>query len=211
MMNRLVKLGLTALVLGLSACTSTPVHYYTLLAPAGAPKTDEQAVDFLIEVLPVGIPAQLDQPQLVVRQGKSGLAVLENERWAAPLSDELRHALSTALTHHLQTQDIAGLAKPTGKSVLRIKLQIRRFDSWPGQKVGLEAGWSLGFADDANNARMVCGAQLEELAPGGYSELVRAQQRAIDALATKIAQDARNWASHGIVQGVLPTGACSEP
>lgn len=192
-MKSRICLGLLAL--GLTACStaSAPVHYYTLLAPPAASPRAEPAVSFLIEVLPVGIPEQLDQSQLVVRQSDSAIAVLDGERWAGTLSDELRNALSAELISRLGTQDIAGLVKPANKSVLRIALQIRRLDAWPGQKVQLDADWSLDFARPAENSRQLCHARFEEAAPGGYPELVQAEQRIIAALATRIAAEARNW------------------
>jgi uncharacterized lipoprotein YmbA len=191
-MKRLVRRCQLAAVVGLTACSSAPVHYHTLLAPIEQVAATEQlAAPFLIEVLPVGIPVQLDQSQLVVRQGDSGVTVLDGERWAGPLGDEVRAALSAKLTRRLATQDIAGLARPTNKQVMRIKLQVRRFDVWPGQRSQLD--WSLGVADEAGNARLTCRGQFDATAPGGYPELVQAQQRLIAELAARIAADARAW------------------
>jgi uncharacterized lipoprotein YmbA len=192
-MKRLVRLCQLAAVAGLTACSSAPVHYHTLVAPIEQVAATEQPAPFLIEVLPVGIPVQLDQPQLVVRQGDSGVAVLDGERWAGPLGDEVRAALSAKLTRRLGTQDIAGLARPSDKQVMRIKLQVRRFDVWPGQRSQLDADWSLGVADEAGNARLACHGQFDAAASGGYPELVQAQQRLIAELAARIAADARAW------------------
>ncbi|MFT3964069.1 membrane integrity-associated transporter subunit PqiC [Propionivibrio sp.] len=193
-MNRPILHGLTAVSLALGACASAPVHYHTLLpvlenrTTAGQPPSG-----FAIDVLAVGIPAQLDQPQLVVRQGPTGVAVLDGERWAGPLGEEVRNALSAELVHRLQTRDVAGLAKPANKPVLRLKVQIRRLDAWPGSKVSLDADWALGFAGEAADARLVCSGQFEAAAAGGYPELVLGQQRLVAALAERIAADARNW------------------
>ena len=201
-MKRLVRLCQLAAVIGLTACSSAPVHYHTLLAPIEQVAATGQPASFLIELLPVGIPVQLDQPQLVVRQGDSGVAVLDGERWAGPLGDEVREALSAKLTRRLATQDVAGLARPSGKQVVRIKLQVRRFDVWPGQRSQLDADWSLGVADEAGNARLTCRGQFDMAAPGGYPELVQAQQRLIAELAVRIAADARAWS-------LSRTAACS--
>jgi uncharacterized lipoprotein YmbA len=184
---------LTALPLFLGACASPPAHYHTLLPVQEKPAAGgNPPAAFLIDVLAVGIPAHLDQPQLVVRQGATGVAMLEGERWAGPLSEEMRNALSAGLVSRLKTQDLAGLARPAHKPVLRVKVEVRRFDAWPGDKVRLDADWALGFADEAA-ARLVCGGQFEAPAPGGYPELVAGQQRLIAALAERIAADARRW------------------
>ncbi|MBA5689926.1 PqiC family protein [Rugamonas apoptosis] len=192
-MKRMLRLFRLAAVAGLAACSSTPLHYHTLLAPAGQGAAAAQPAPFLIEVLPVGIPVQLDQPQLVVRQGDSSIALLEGERWAGPLDDEVRAALSANLTQRLATQDIAGLARPGDKPVMRIKLQVRRFDIWPGQRAQLDADWSLGLADEAGHARLTCRGRFDMATPGGYPAQVQGQQRLIAALADRIAADARAW------------------
>lgn len=195
-MNRLIHLGLAVWVGSLAGCVSTtPVRYHTLLAPAAQATTAGEPVGFLIDVLPVGIPASLDQPQLVVRKGGGEVALLEGERWAGTMADEVRDALSVELAHRLATQDIAGLVQPSGGPVLRIKLQVRRLDAWPGQRIQFEADWILGFANEAGNARLVCSGRFDEPASGGYPELVQSQQRAMASLAARIAADARAWAS----------------
>jgi uncharacterized lipoprotein YmbA len=194
-MKRFTRLFLLAGFAGLTACSSAPVHYYTLLAPAVPAAESGQSSPFLIEVLPVGVPVQADQPQLVVRQdgGGSGVAVLDGERWAGPLGDEVRLALSASLTRLLATQDVAGIARPGDRPVMRIKVQVRRFDLWSGHGAQLDADWSLGVADEPANARLACHARLEAPTAGGYQELVQAQQRLIAELANRIAADARAW------------------
>jgi uncharacterized protein len=192
MINRLTLSCLVAVAL--AACSSSPpVHYHTLLAPVASAQIASANAPFLIEVLPVGIPPQLDQAQLVVRQGNSQIAVVDGERWAGPLADEFRNALSTQLTQRLHTQDVAGLTAPKDQPVLRIKVQVRRLDAWPGQSVQLEADWSLGVAQQPGNARFICHGQFQEPAAGGYAELVQAQQRSIAALAARVAEQAQAW------------------
>ncbi|MGH8348629.1 MAG: PqiC family protein, partial [Pseudomonas sp.] len=111
-----------------------------------------------------------------------------------PLSDEIRSALSSELNRRLGTQDISGLAPPVNKPVMRIKVQIRRLDNWPGRHVELQADWSLSFAGDTTSSRLLCQAQFRENAPGGYPQLADAQQHIVTVLAEQIATDARRWA-----------------
>lgn len=196
-MKRFLPWGvLTAFGFGLTGCASSPVHYYTLMAPAmtnSAPT--KPPVAFRLDVLPIGLPAQIDRQTLVVRQGENGIAILDSERWTAPFSDEFRDALSDNLTRSLGTQDISGLPRTKGERVLRVKLQVRRLDAWLGQRIQLEADWTLGFISDPENKQLSCHAQVDIAAPGNYSELVGAQQRAIAQLAATIAADARGFAN----------------
>jgi len=196
---------LTGCVLGLTACASSPVHYYTLMAPVlEASVPTKPPVAFLIDVLPVSIPAQIDRQTLVVRQGENGIAILDGERWTISFSDEFRDALSDNLTRSLGTRDISGFPPHKEKRILRVKLQVRRLDAWLGQQVQLDADWTLGFVGDATNNPRTCHAQFDIAAPGGYPQLVGAQQRSIMLLAAAIAADARGFADS-------PGAACIAP
>ncbi|MGE8679117.1 MAG: PqiC family protein [Achromobacter marplatensis] len=196
-MTRPIRISLLALTLALAACSaSTPVRHYTLLIPRGDVAPQGPPARFVVDVLPVTLPEYLNQPQLVVRQDDSGmLAVLDDERWLGPLDEEIRNALSAQLVDRLGTQDVAGLSLPSDGQVIRVKLQIRRFDAWPGKRVQLEAGWTLGDARIPGSAKLVCHGRFEEPAAAGYPALVQAQQRLIAALAERIGQDATTWSA----------------
>ena len=86
-----LRLAAAVTLLGtLAACSSAPTHFHTLIPPSsGLPPN---TAPFLIDVQAVGVPPQVDQPALVLRQGASGIAVLDGERWASPLGDEIRGA-----------------------------------------------------------------------------------------------------------------------
>ncbi|MCA6970496.1 PqiC family protein [Pectobacterium carotovorum] len=205
-------LSLTVLAL-LSACSSPPVRYHTLLTPASPAATlsfmanTTHAAPFFIDVLPVGIPAQLDTSQLVIRQGDSGAVVLDNERWLSPLSEEIRTALSADLTQRLNTQDVSGLVRSADTPVVRIHLQVRRFDSWPGQSVALDADWSLSavgaVGEEDGRARLICRSQFTEQTANSDTAMLRAQQQIIARLAEQIAATANRWMPDR--QGTCPT------
>jgi len=196
-MKAALHVGLVAMISTLAACSSAPVHYYSLRPPLDRENTTVPAAPFLINVLPVGISAELDMPQLVVRQGQSGVTVLDGERWASPLGDEVRGALSAHLTTMLSTQDIAGLPQQPHDRVLLIKVQIRRIDAWPGQRVQLVADWELAFANDPRQIRISGSGCFDEAAMAGYPQLTSAYQQAVKALAARIRVDARALAGPG--------------
>ena len=173
-----------ALALGLAACASQPAHYYTLIAPAQA-RQPAPAAPFQFELLPVGIPAQVDQPQLVIRQGGQGVAPLSGQRWIAPLADEVRGALSADLAQALHAQDATGLPSG-GKPRLRIKVDLRRFDSAPGEYAVIDAAWSVRQLQ--GDAMLACTSQFREPVGAGYDALVEGHQRALARLAGEIGQ-----------------------
>jgi uncharacterized lipoprotein YmbA len=189
----------------LAACASAPVHYYTLIpASDGAPaETAAAPAPFQFELMPVGVPAQNDVPQLVVRQGGQAITPLNGERWAAPLADEVRGALSVDLARSTHAQDISGGVATNGKPVLRIKVDLRRFDSSPGDYARIDATWTV--RELRSQAVLTCSSQISESAGQGYATLVAAHQQALSTLAGQIASVAPAMAA-----GSVPP-ACPSP
>jgi len=177
---------------GLAGCTSPRVRYHTLVSP-DAVTTPISPANFVIEVLPVGVPAQLDTQQVVIRQSDSRVAVLDNDRWLSPLGDELQTALSSRMTQRLNTVDVAGLARDNSQPVVRILVQIRRFDSWPGKAISLDANWSLSTIAGDKRRRLVCKSQLSQKISTDSTQMFSAWQTLMDRMANKVAQTATAW------------------
>ncbi|MET0330957.1 MAG: PqiC family protein [Dyella sp.] len=193
-MIRLRSLAAATLALMLAACASAPMHYHTLVAPAATPSNVSVGASLPFELLPVHIPVQVDQPQLVVRQGEQGVALLDGERWVAPLADEVHSALSSDLVQALPGQNVNGL--PMGsKPVLRITLNLRRFDSLPGDYALIDAAWSLRLSQPVDGATLACTSQIRESVGAGYDALVQGHQQALQRLAEQIGRAARPFAA----------------
>lgn len=187
--------------MGMSACSSPATHYYTLQDTAPSAPARLATPPFQFEMLGVRMPVQVDQPQLVVRQNRGNLAILENDRWSAPLADEFHDALTDRLERQLGTRDLAGLPKDARRPVLTLKTDVRRFDSLPGQYALVDVVWSLGIHGDSQPHRtLTCASQIREPAGIELNSLVMAHQRVIDQLAANIAITAGAWARG--------TGAC---
>ncbi|MGA0586239.1 PqiC family protein [Dyella sp. KRB-257] len=189
------RLAPVVAALALGACASAPTHYYTLIAPAAdVPAATLPGLPF--ELLPVGVPAQDDQPQLVIRQGGQGVALLEGHRWIAPLGDEIRGALSADLSQALGRPDVSGLAHE-GTGVARIKVDVRRFDSQPGGYALLEAAWSVRvLGGDVPGRTLACTSRFNQAVAGaGYDALVQAHQQALGRLAGEVAEAVRALAA----------------
>jgi uncharacterized lipoprotein YmbA len=182
MIRTLRLAGASALLVALAACSSAPTRFHTLIPPS-APLAGGSSA-FVIDVQSVAVPPQVDQPSLVLRQGASGIAVLDGERWASPLGDEIRGALSADLSSRLGTHDVHGLPRSKDARVVRVQMDVRRFDSEVGGNATLEAGWSVRSGDTANAA---CASRVSEPAGSTYDTLVEAHQRAIGKVADQMA------------------------
>jgi hypothetical protein len=180
-------LAIGALALDLAACASPPIHYYTLV-PVATGSASDMAVPVPFELLPVGVPAQVDVPQLVIRQGGQDVVVLNGERWIAPLANEVHAALAAYLADALGAQDLSGLPG-SDQSRLRIKLDLRRFDSIAGQAALIDAVWSVRSLK--GGAAVTCTSRLSEPVGPGYDALVQGHQQAIARLADEVADVSR--------------------
>ena len=180
--------------LALAACASAPLHYYTLVAPEADAPAAAAVPGLSFELLPVSVPAQVDQPQLVVRSGAQGMQLLNGERWIAPLADELRSALAADLARTLPARDASGLSAGN-QPRLCIKFDVRRFDSQPGEYALLAGTWSVrqvgaGRAGQAEMA-VTCADSVRESVGAGYPALVEGHQRALARVAAHITVAAR--------------------
>lgn len=173
---------LAALSALLTGCGSAPpTHYHTLLPP---PSTNGQATVAMRldwDVLPVTVPTQVDQPQWVLRTSDGSLVVLEQERWIAPLSDEIHGAIVQRLTKSFGPPQIGPSADDAAS--WRIRIDVRRFDLMPNREARFEADWSLRWAGGA----ISCHATVSRPVTGpDYVALARAQQQAVAHLADAI-------------------------
>jgi len=190
---------LGVLTITVAACSSAPIRYYTLVAgsaPAAADTDRAERIPFVLTR--VGIPVQVDQPQLVLRAGPQRIDLLEGDRWIAPLGDELRAALSADLARDLPGRDVTGLADTAG-ATLTVRVDLRRFDSVPGADAAIEAVWTLNWPGaDGKPAVLGCSTAIDEpvaaAAGPGYDALVQAHQRALAKLAGVIASAAQGLA-----------------
>jgi len=184
-MIRRVRMLAPLAIATLAACASAPTHFYTLL-PQSSPAHSAGPADYRIDVLPVRIPAQDDQPQLVVRESDDRVALLEGERWVAPLGDQIRAAVSDRLSRDLGVVDVHGLPESGPRRVYRVKLDVRRFESVPGRYAREDIVWSVHQAD-AEHAALTCASSLTEPVGSGYAALVLGHQQALAVLSGRIA------------------------
>jgi uncharacterized lipoprotein YmbA len=188
-----------ACVLGLAACASTPTHYYTLIAPATPSPANVSQAPFQFEMQPVLMAVQVDQPPLVIRQGNGSLAILENERWGAPLGDEFHDALTGQLERRFGSRDLAGLPKQSELPVLSVRTDVRRFESVLDQYALIDVVWNLsmrgpGALPGGKRQTLTCSSVIREQAGLGMESLVLAHQKAVSTLADIVSRTAAQWA-----------------
>jgi hypothetical protein len=167
-----------------AGCASTPVHYYTLVPPPDETRPASEAT-LAIEVRVVHTPPQFTRSELMIRTGPTEVTLLENERWASPMNDEIKEALRLDLQRRL---GMNGLGPHFAK--LTIDVDVQRLEAALGQYALLEASWSASLSATAprpTGARATtCTFQADEKIHAGYIGMVEGYQREIAALAGAI-------------------------
>ncbi|MCE0464573.1 PqiC family protein [Pseudomonas uvaldensis] len=158
-MPPMLKSALVAALLLLGACRSDPVHYHTL-SPAQPASQPPANADIRIEQ--VSVPPQVDRPQMVIRQGNSGLVILETEWWGASLADELRSSLEEPLSN-------------PGAPRLLLRVDVQRFDSIPGRYARMDVQWRLRSVGNEASP-LTCRSALQTPATAALDDLVTAHQ-----------------------------------
>ena len=173
-------------MLAFAACgTPPPTHFHSLMptdiaARPGAPA----ASGVVVRLEPIRVPAQVDQPQWLVQLSDDSMAVLEQERWASPLREELQQALMEELI--VGQGAIDARTQPAPTAVARVAIDVRRFDSLPGREARIQGSWTITGSDARNASR--CEWLIREAAPGSFTALAAAHRRAVSRLGAAIGQ-----------------------
>ncbi|KAB0495043.1 PqiC family protein [Pseudomonas vancouverensis] len=171
-----LKITLVTALLLLAACRSDPIQFHTLTPVQSGDHS--RAITGGIKIEAITVPPQVDRPQIVIREGNSGLAILETQWWGANLVDELRNALEIQLVN-TGTQ---------GRQSVRIDIQ--RFDSVPGQYALMDVKWRLRSGTQADSPKIICRSTLQTPSGASIDDLVLAQQNNVKRLAAMISQAA---------------------
>ncbi len=141
-----------------------------------------------IAVGPITLPEMVDRPQLVVRVAANRVEILEAQRWAEPLKDEIPRLVARNLGRLLGSNRVSSYRQFAGAAPdYRVLLDIVRFDCLPGREVTVEAAWSL--RRHAGGAARHGRSLLREQVQGeGYEPLVAALQRALVGLSGDLAR-----------------------
>jgi uncharacterized lipoprotein YmbA len=177
---RLIVAWLVSVAVG---CTSAPVRYYTLTVPPDqALSASDNAL--VIDVRIVHTPRQLNRAELMVRTGPSEMTLLENERWASPVSDEIKGALRLELKRRLPRGFTHTYAR------LTLDIDVQRLEAELGRYALIEASWraTLSSTGERSNGApaTMCTFQANEKIQPGYAGMVEGYQREIGALADAI-------------------------
>jgi uncharacterized lipoprotein YmbA len=167
---------LFAALLVLAACSSSPeIRYYTLSAesvpPSGAAPTIRPAgAPYAIDA--VIIPDLLDRPQIVLRTNTNAVEMLDYDRWAAPLPDQLERVLAADLSARLGPDAVIDPGLPTNlRAERRITVSILEFDPGRSRESALEVSWEISDAKSGSTPAASRSFRARHVAPAKGSDV----------------------------------------
>ncbi|MGC8494413.1 MAG: PqiC family protein [Syntrophobacteraceae bacterium] len=175
----------------LAGCArSQAVNYYLLRSMQGPPPQAKALGQcMVVAVGPVEIPAYLDRPQMATRPSPDSLRYAEFDRWAEPLDKNLARVLADDLSARLGDAHVCVFPWPSSVPVrYQVRLTIVHLEKIAGEKVVLDASWSLWGKNGKKLLLMRRSRIVEPVDPAaGYKGIASAESRAVDALSREIA------------------------
>jgi uncharacterized protein len=186
-LSTMVLCGLCAC---LSGCKSHPARFYALTVTG---TQTQSPLTVSVAVGPVFVPAAVDNPRIVLSVAQNELKPDEYNRWAAPLQEDIARTVAANLVMLLGTDRVT-LATDTAGPVpdYRASIEIDRFESMLGQRVTIEAAWSVRRTADgaAHTGRTVA---QQSVAGNEFRALAAAHSLAVGRVSKDIAQAVRDF------------------
>jgi len=183
-----------ALVIVLAGCASSPPsQFYTLSATAAPELAPAARTEYRIVVGPATVPDAVDRPQLVVRMSENRVTLVEQARWAEPLSSAIPAVIAEDLGRLLSSSGVVAYPQGSADFDYQVLIEVLRFDSVPDDAATVEIAWTLRAPDGARRH----GRTLvrERVDGAGYEALAAAHSRALRAVSAEIADAIRQRAN----------------
>lgn len=178
------RLSLLLLSMCIAGCSSAPrEQFYTFGAPSLA---NGEAGSPLLVVAQVSLPEAVDRPQIVIREAQNQVSLLEQQRWASSLQNQLTQALAGYLQAALPQWQLALRQQHANREAKwTLWLDVHNFELSTKQGTRLEVSWSLRSSDGKQQHKAQASIQ-QACVSCDTAALVAAQEKAIAQLAKEI-------------------------
>lgn len=167
----------------LAACASAPPEHSTyLLRSDKGVESRQLSFDSGIYLGGLTLADYIDQPGLVLDQGKGKIHAARFHQWAEPLRVSLRQFLSAEISAQLG-RDVSAY-KPADKADQRVDVNIDQLHGNNNGEAVLLAGWSISTEEGTQTHQFSARVALDA---DGYDALVAAEKNLLQQLATAIA------------------------
>lgn len=198
-----------ALCMSLWGCASSPpAQFYTLSAStarstAAAPVepgvTPVARTGYAVVVGPASLPESVDRPQLVLRMSENRVSIVEQARWAEPLTSAIPARIASELAGLLASDRVLAYPQNPESFDYQVFLEVLHFDSVLNDSATLEVAWTL---RSSKGGEPGFGRTLvrERVDGAGYEALVAAHSRALRAVSAAIAAAIRGQESSRVAR-----------
>jgi uncharacterized lipoprotein YmbA len=182
-------LGLgVCLLLLLSGCvTRQRDHFYVLQAEPAAAGESRSQFDRQV-TLQVTVPSLIDRGEMVL-DSSNGVAVMDHERWAAPLADLLNDTLGRDIER--RRSDVVVLPKGSGQAgvpLVRVAVEIDQVTARLGERLRIETHWRM---TDTQTGKVALGRDsfISPQSTQSYSDIATALSACVALLADRLVRE----------------------
>jgi uncharacterized lipoprotein YmbA len=175
--------------LALCGCVGQPDHFYSLNT---LPDTTRVAGTPTIHVrLQVTIPSMVDRNEMVLHTSRNGIVILDHERWAAPLADQVSQTLARDIEGRRSDVFVGdrGFDRAASPPVT-LKVDIVRMSAQRGGRASIEAHWRI-IDSNAGVDELGSGAFEAAITSDGYAAVAQAYSQTLSDLAERLAEVVR--------------------
>ncbi|MFJ1211517.1 PqiC family protein [Burkholderia pyrrocinia] len=187
-MKRVRSIKAVALLVGLlGGCGSSPTARFYTLSPDATLTGVGTAMPVSVVVNPVTVPELVDRPQIVTRVAGNQVSLDEFARWAEPLKTDIARVIAADIGQLLGSARVNVFdSGPNMAPAWRVRVDVMRFESAPGDSVTIEVLWAV---RPPGKAAAIAGRSVaREVVHGqGYDALIAAHDRALAAVSSDIA------------------------
>jgi uncharacterized lipoprotein YmbA len=161
-------------------------HFYVLAAQPAAARESTTGIDRQI-ILRLSLPSLVDRSEMVLATPE-GVAVMEHERWAAPLAD----LMTTTLRQDIERRrgDVAVLSRSAEApaAMVRIEVDVIQLTARRGADVSMEAQWRV---TDSTSRKVSLGRDVfvAPLHADSYAAVATALSSCVGLLADRVAKE----------------------
>ena len=188
---RVIFTGVCWLVvlLGLTACSRSPIVEYYVLSPASKSMAMSPTTPTSVIALAVpGLPSYINQDEIVERLPNNTVQIHEYQRWATDLDYMLRDyfvaALQVRVPHFSFVSSDTKLARDVEQQWEAV---FSRFDIHQGRQIELELSWHLARYDRQSARLQNRITVVESLQDASVTTLVNTLTKALEKISDEIA------------------------